>query len=144
MSLTWYGGLVLENARNNIVIDKKELGFSAIPLLLLLPLIVFNHQLFAIFEGSFVYLSLIMKILIVVFTMTIAIHSWLTFSQLLSNQTLYIGSIFFVVALLEIANIVIAVSQSLDIMLISVWIQIFMRFALVIGVLLMIVKPRKS
>lgn len=144
MSITWYGGLVLENARNNIVIDKKELGFSAIPLLLLLPLIVFNHQLFAIFEGSFVYLSLIMKIFIVVFTMTIAIHSWLIFSQLLSNQTLYIGSIFFVVALLEIANIVLAVSQSLDIMLLSVWIQIFMRFALVIGVLLMIVKPRKK
>ncbi|MFJ7407212.1 MULTISPECIES: putative bifunctional diguanylate cyclase/phosphodiesterase [unclassified Lysinibacillus] len=134
----------MENARNHLIIDKRELWYSAIPLLLLIPLLAFNDQLITIFiEGSVVdYLRLIMKILIVVFTMTIAIHSWLVFSHLLINHTLYIGSIFFLIALLEITNIVIAVPQSLDTVLIGVWIQILMRIALVIGMLLIIVKPR--
>jgi len=116
-----------------------------IPLILFIPLLVFNNQLITLYiEGSFVYLSLIMKILIVVFTMTIAIHSWLIFSQLLLNQTLYIGSVFFLIALLEIANIVMTVPQNIDTALTSSWIQILMRVALVIGVLLIIVKPKRT
>ena len=116
-----------------------------IPLVLFIPFLVFNNQLITLYiERSFIYLSLIMVILIVVFTMTIAIHSWLTFSQLLMNQTLYIGSVFFLIALLEIANIVITVSQNIDSALMSSWIQVLMRLALVIGVLLIIVKPKRT
>ncbi|MFJ7665684.1 putative bifunctional diguanylate cyclase/phosphodiesterase [Lysinibacillus sp. NPDC097195] len=134
----------MENARNYLI-DKKELWYMTIPLLLFIPLLVFNNQLITLYiEESFLYLSLIMKILIVVFTMTIAIHSWLIFSQLLLNQTLYIGSVFFLIALLEIAHIVMTVSQNIDTALTSSGIQILMRVALVVGVLLIIMKPRKK
>ena len=39
-------------------------------------------------------LKLVIQVLIIVFTMAIAIQSYLVFSHLLSNQTLYIGNVF--------------------------------------------------
>ncbi|MGE7092898.1 bifunctional diguanylate cyclase/phosphodiesterase [Lysinibacillus sp. NPDC048646] len=136
---------MLEKRSNHQKLEKKEIWYIALPLLLLIPLLVNGNQLYGVFkeESSIIYLNLIMQILIVVFTMAIAIHSWLVFSHLLSNQTLYIGGLFFIIALFEIANIVILGSHTMQTSNINMWLHLLMRLCLAIGVLFIILKPKK-
>lgn len=140
-----YGGLVLEKRSYHQKIEKIEVWYIALPLLLLIPLIVYGNQLYGVYkEESYIYLNLIMQILIVVFTMAIAIHSWLVFSHLFASRTLYIGSLFFVIALLEMSNIVIFSANALQTSYINVWLHLVMRLCLAIGVLFIILKPKKQ
>lgn len=135
---------MLEKRSNHQKLDKKEIWYIALPLLLLIPLLGYGNQLNRVYtEESYIYLNLVMQILIVVFTMAIAIHSWLVFSHLLSNQTLYIGSLFFIIALLEIANIVILGANAMQSSYMNMWLHLLMRLCLAIGVLFIILKAKK-
>ncbi|MBI6864253.1 hypothetical protein JD967_12445, partial [Lysinibacillus fusiformis] len=58
-----------------------------LPLLLVIPLLIFSNQVYDVFQGEiYTNLKLIIQVLIIVFTMAIAIQSYLVFSHLLSNQ----------------------------------------------------------
>ncbi len=77
-----------------------------LPLLLVIPLLSFSNQIYGVFQGDMYQdIKLVIQILIIVFTMAIAIQSYLVFSHLLSNQTLYIGNMFFIIALLELVSL---------------------------------------
>lgn len=134
MFIEWYGGFVLEKWFNRV--EKKEVWFIVLPLILVIPLLSFSHQLYDVFQGDiYSNLELVIRVLIIAFTMAIAIQSYLVFSHLLSNQTLYIGNMFFVVSLLELAGLFSNQNQSLHIIL-----RLFLSF----GFLFLILHPRKQ
>ncbi len=134
MFIEWYGGFVLEKWFNRV--EKKEIWFIVLPLILVIPLLSFSHQLYDVFQGDiYSNLELVIRVLIIAFTMAIAIQSYLVFSHLLSNQTLYIGNMFFVVSLLELAGLFSSQNQSLHIIL-----RLFLSF----GFLFLILHPRKQ
>ncbi|WP_312507424.1 EAL domain-containing protein [Lysinibacillus sp.] len=117
-------------------VEKKEIWFIVLPLILVIPLLSFSHQLYDVFQGDiYSNLELVIRVLIIAFTMAIAIQSYLVFSHLLSNQTLYIGNMFFVVSLLELAGLFSSQNQSLHIIL-----RLFLSF----GFLFLILHPRKQ
>ncbi|WP_431811886.1 putative bifunctional diguanylate cyclase/phosphodiesterase [Lysinibacillus sp. FW12] len=117
-------------------VEKKEVWFIVLPLILVIPLLSFSHQLYDVFQGDiYSNLELVIRVLIIAFTMAIAIQSYLVFSHLLSNQTLYIGNMFFVVSLLELAGLFSSQNQSLHIIL---------RLFLSVGFLFLILHPRKQ
>jgi len=135
----------LENWFKHLEIEKKEFWYIVLPLLLVIPLLGFSNQVYGIFkEESYLYLNLVIKILIIVFTMAIAIQSWLVFSHLSSNQTLYIGNLFFITALLELASLVIQQNYSVHSHYAVMSIHIIMRLCLAIGFLFIIVKPKQN
>lgn len=134
MFIEWYGGFVLEKWFNRI--EKKEVWFIVLPLVLVIPLLSFSHQLYDVFQGDiYSNLELVIRVLIIAFTMAIAIQSYLVFSHLLSNQTLYIGNMFFVISLLELVGLFSSQNQSLHIIL-----RLFLSF----GFLFLILHPRKQ
>ncbi|WP_369593471.1 bifunctional diguanylate cyclase/phosphodiesterase [Lysinibacillus pakistanensis] len=135
----------MENWFNHLEIEKKEFWYIVLPLLLVVPLLGFSNQVYGIFkEESYLYLNLVIKILIIVFTMAIAIQSWLVFSHLPSNQTLYIGNLFFITALLELVSLVIHQNYSVHSHYAVMSIHIIMRLCLAIGFLFIIVKPKQN
>ncbi|KOP72630.1 diguanylate cyclase [Lysinibacillus sp. FJAT-14745] len=130
--------------RLQLEIDKKEIWYRVLPLLLVLPLLGLSNQVFGSFqEESYFCLNLIIQVLIIVFTMAIAIQSWLVFSHLLSNQTLYIGNLFFIIGLLEIGSLVIAQNPTAELKYIEEWLHLIIRLCLSIGFLLIILMPKK-
>ncbi len=134
MFIEWYGGFVLEKWFNRV--EKKEVWFIVLPLILVIPLLSFSHQLYDVFQGDiYSNLELVIRVLIIAFTMAIAIQSYLVFSHLLSNQTLYIGNMFFVVSLLELAGLFSSQNQLLHIIL-----RLFLSF----GFLFLILHPQKQ
>ncbi|KOS64867.1 EAL domain-containing protein [Lysinibacillus agricola] len=115
-----------------------------LPLLLVIPLLGLSNQMFGIFkEESYICLNLIIQTLIIVFTMAIAIQSWLVFSHLLSNQTLYIGNLFFIIALLELVSMVTAQNPMAETQYMEMFLHIVMRLCLSIGFLFIILKQKK-
>lgn len=135
----------MENWFKHLEIEKKEFWYIVLPLLLVIPLLGFSNQVYGIFkEESYLYLNLVIQILIIVFTMAIAIQSWLVFSHLPSNQTLYIGNLFFITALLELASLVIHQNYSIHSHYAVMSIHIIMRLCLAIGFLFIIVKPKQN
>ncbi len=134
----------MENRLKQLEIEKKEIWYVVLPLLLVLPLLGLSNQLFGSFkEESYICLNLIIQVLIIVFTMAIAIQSWLVFSHLFSNQTLYIGNLFFIIALLALVNLVITQYPMAETLYLEIWLDLIMRLCLSIGVLFIIVKPKK-
>ncbi|MGE7949538.1 bifunctional diguanylate cyclase/phosphodiesterase [Lysinibacillus sp. NPDC093688] len=134
----------MEQGLNRLEIKKKEIWYIVLPLFLVMPLLGLSNQVFGFFkEESYICLNLIIQILIIVFTMAIAIQSWLVFSHLLSNQTLYIGNLFFIIALLEMVSLVIAQFPMAETSYMITWLHLIMRLCLSIGFLLIIVKPKK-
>jgi len=137
-------GFLLEKGLNRLEIKKKEIWYIILPLFLVMPLLGLSNQVFGFFnEESYICLNLIVQILIIVFTMAIAIQSWLVFSHLLSNQTLYIGNLFFIIALLEMVSLVISQFPMAETTYMKTWLHLIMRLCLSIGFLLIIVKPKK-
>ncbi len=129
---------------NQLEIEKKEVWFIVLPLLLVIPLLGFSNQMYDIFkEANYIYLNLIVQILIIVFTMAIAIQSWLVYSHLLTNQTLYIGNLFFIIALLKIASLVITQHPMIETKYMEIYLHIIIRLCLSIGFLFIILKPIK-
>lgn len=113
-----------------------------LPLLLVIPLLSFSNQIYGVFQGGmYQNLKLVIQVLIIVFTMAIAIQSYLVFSHLLSNQTLYIGNMFFIIALLELVSLFF--SQSSEWSFLDEPLHILMRLYLSIGFLLIILYPKK-
>ncbi|WP_243456285.1 bifunctional diguanylate cyclase/phosphodiesterase [Lysinibacillus fusiformis] len=123
-------------------IEKKEIWYMVLPLLLVIPLLSFSNQIYGVFQGGMYQdLKLVIQVLIIVFTMAIAIQSYLVFSHLLSNQTLYIGNMFFIIALLELVSLFF--SQSSEWSFLDEPLHILMRLYLSIGFLLIILYPKK-
>ncbi|UKJ44370.1 EAL domain-containing protein [Lysinibacillus sp. ACHW1.5] len=123
-------------------IEKKEIWYMVLPLLLVIPLLSFSNQIYGVFQGNMYQdMKLVIQILIIVFTMAIAIQSYLVFSHLLSNQTLYIGNMFFIIALLELVSLFF--SQSREWYFMNEPLHILMRLYLAIGFILIILNPKK-
>ncbi|MFE3573242.1 EAL domain-containing protein [Lysinibacillus sp. NPDC059133] len=134
----------MEKGLNRLEIEKKEIWYIVLPLFLVMPLLGLSNQVFGFFkEESYICLNLIIQVLIIVFTMAIAIQSWLVFSHLLSNQTLYIGNLFFIIALLEMVSLVIAQYPMAETLYLEIWLDLIMRLCLSIGFLFIILKPKK-
>ncbi|MFB7158449.1 EAL domain-containing protein [Lysinibacillus sp. NPDC056232] len=134
----------MEKGLNRLEIEKKEIWYIVLPLFLVMPLLGLSNQVFVFFkEESYICLNLIIQVLIIVFTMAIAIQSWLVFSHLLSNQTLYIGNLFFIIALLEMVSLVIAQYPMAETLYLEIWLDLIMRLCLSIGFLFIILKPKK-
>lgn len=113
-----------------------------LPLLLVIPLLSFSNQIYGVFQGNMYQdIKLVIQVLIIVFTMAIAIQSYLVFSHLLSNQTLYIGNMFFIIALLELVSLFFSQSRELNFM--NEPLHILMRLYLAIGFILIILNPKK-
>ena len=113
-----------------------------LPLLLVIPLLSFSNQIYGVFQGNMYQdIKLVIQILIIVFTMAIAIQSYLVFSHLLSNQTLYIGNMFFIIALLELVSLFF--SQSIEWNFMNEPLHILIRLYLAIGFILIILNPKK-
>lgn len=113
-----------------------------LPLLLVIPLLSFSNQIYGVFQGNMYQdIKLVIQILIIVFTMAIAIQSYLVFSHLLSNQTLYIGNMFFIIALLELVSLFFSQSREWNFM--NEPLHILMRLYLAIGFILIILNPKK-
>ncbi|MFK5707072.1 bifunctional diguanylate cyclase/phosphodiesterase [Lysinibacillus boronitolerans] len=123
-------------------IEKKEIWYMVLPLLLVIPLLSFSNQIYGVFQGDMYQdIKLVIQILIIVFTMAIAIQSYLVFSHLLSNQTLYIGNMFFIIALLELVSLFFSQSREWNFM--NEPLHILMRLYLAIGFILIILNPKK-
>lgn len=134
----------MENWLNQFEIKKKEIRYIVLPLLLVLPLLGLSNQVLGSFnEESYICLNLIIQVLIIVFTMAIAIQSWLVFSHLLSNQTLYIGNLFFIIALFELVNLAMAQYPMAETLYFDIWLDLIMRLCLSIGFLFIILKQKK-
>ncbi|MBL3728855.1 EAL domain-containing protein [Lysinibacillus sp. HST-98] len=113
-----------------------------LPLLLVIPLLSFSNQIYGVFQGNMYQdIKLVIQVLIIVFTMAIAIQSYLVFSHLLSNQTLYIGNMFFIIALLELISLFFSQSREWNFM--NEPLHILMRLYLAIGFILIILNPKK-
>lgn len=113
-----------------------------LPLLLVIPLLSFSNQIYGVFQGNMYQdIKLVIQILIIVFTMAIAIQSYLVFSHLLSNQTLYIGNMFFIIALLELVSLFFSQSKEWNFM--NEPLHILIRLYLAIGFILIILNPKK-
>lgn len=123
-------------------IKKKEIWYMVLPLLLVIPLLSFSNQIYGVFQGNMYQdIKLVIQVLIIVFTMAIAIQSYLVFSHLLSNQTLYIGNMFFIIALLELVSLFFSQSREWNFM--NEPLHILMRLYLAIGFILIILNPKK-
>lgn len=123
-------------------IEKKEIWYMVLPLLLVIPLLSFSNQIYCVFQGNMYQdIKLVIQILIIVFTMAIAIQSYLVFSHLLSNQTLYIGNMFFIIALLELVSLFFSQSREWNFM--NEPLHILIRLYLAIGFILIILNPKK-
>ncbi|WP_231595665.1 EAL domain-containing protein [Lysinibacillus sp. LK3] len=123
-------------------IEKKEIWYMVLPLLLVIPLLSFSNQIYGVFQGNMYQdIKLVIQILIIVFTMAIAIQSYLVFSHLLSNQTLYIGNMFFIIALLELVSLFFSQSREWNFM--NEPLHILIRLYLAIGFILIILNPKK-
>ncbi|SKC09531.1 EAL domain, c-di-GMP-specific phosphodiesterase class I (or its enzymatically inactive variant) [Lysinibacillus sp. AC-3] len=134
----------MENRLNQFEIKQKEIWYIVLPLLLVLPLLGLSNQVLGSFnEESYICLNLIIQVLIIVFTMAIAIQSWLVFSHLLSNQTLYIGNLFFIIALFELVNLALAQYPMAETLYLEIWLDLIMRLCLSIGFLFIILKRKK-
>ncbi|WP_231630108.1 bifunctional diguanylate cyclase/phosphodiesterase [Lysinibacillus sp. ZYM-1] len=126
-------------------IEKKEVWYMVLPLLLVIPLLIFSNQIYGVFQGEiYTNLKLIIQVLIIVFTMAIAIQSYLVFSHLLSNQTLYIGNLFFILALLELVSLFYSQNNSIEWRFMDGHLHILIRFYLSLGFLFIILHPRKQ
>jgi len=129
---------------NQFETKKKEIWYIVLPLLLVLPLLGLSNQVFGSFnEESYICLNLIIQVLIIVFTMAIAIQSWLVFSHLLLNQTLYIGNLFFIIALFELVTLALAQYPMAETLYWEIWLDLIMRLCLSIGFLFIILKRKK-
>ena len=140
---------MLERFHFNIDIEKKELGLIFMPLLLLLPILFYSEQLYDVFKDEhYIYFHLAIQILVVVFVMSIAIQTWLIFTHLKFERTLYTGVFFFTIALFEWINIIEVHSfvseYGMQTTYLSMWLHLIIRLLLAGAFLVMIMKKQKQ
>ena len=93
-----------KQTQKSIFLNKYKWKLILPPFLLLLVLL-FNDQLYAVFgENNYVTMHLLIQIFIIVTSFTIAIQAWLITPYVLSNKRLYIGALFLFLGLLEICH----------------------------------------
>ncbi|WP_235473676.1 putative bifunctional diguanylate cyclase/phosphodiesterase [Lysinibacillus macroides] len=125
-------------------LKKKEVWYMILSILLVIPLLSFSNHIYGVFQiDIYQNLKLILQVLIIVFTMAIAIQSYLVFTHLLSNQTLYIGNLFFVIALLELVNLVFSQHHLTGWSFMDEPLHILTRLYVSFGFLFIILYPRK-
>ncbi|MFJ7950247.1 putative bifunctional diguanylate cyclase/phosphodiesterase [Lysinibacillus sp. NPDC096418] len=138
----------MEKVHFNRDIEKKELGFIFMPLLLLLPILFYSEQLYGVFKDEhYIYFHLAIQILVIVFAMAIAIQTWLIFPHLKFERTLYTGVFFFTIALFEWINIIEVHSfvsdYGLQTSYLSMWLHLIIRLLLA-GVFLVIIMKNQT
>lgn len=125
-------------------IEKKELGYIFMPLLLLLPILFYNEQLYAVFKGEqYMYVYLVIRIIIIIFAMAIVLQTWLVSLHLKVDRTLYIGVMFFIIALFELVNIIEVTANSLQTTYFNMWLHVIIRLIVAVGFIVMIVKKEQ-
>lgn len=84
---------------------KQGFRFLIFSIILLMIVGFWSEELYGIFEeNNYVTIHLLIEILIIVVSLTIAIQSWLISPYLLSSTRLYLGALFLTIGLLEIAH----------------------------------------
>ena len=84
---------------------KGGLRFLLLTIILLTIVNFWGTELYGIFGGNnYITIHLLIEILIIVVTITISIQSWLISPYAQSNKRLYLGALFFMIGLLEIAQ----------------------------------------
>lgn len=140
----------MEKYTKDLMFIKKYGWNLAIPFLLLIFVILFNHRLYGIFgANNYVTMHLIMEIIIIVTCFTIAIQAWIIFPFILSNDRLYIGALFLASGLLEILHTIsykgmpffLEQSSSYS----ATWFYMIARLTQVVGLLIIfMLKPKKA
>ncbi|MFJ7735406.1 EAL domain-containing protein [Lysinibacillus sp. NPDC097287] len=89
----------------DISLYKQGLRFLLFSIILLAIIGFWSDEFYGIFgEKNYVTIHLMIEILIIVVSLTIAIQSWLISPYLLSSTRLYLGALFLTIGLLEIAH----------------------------------------
>ncbi|KOS68033.1 hypothetical protein AEA09_05350 [Lysinibacillus contaminans] len=84
---------------------KEGLRFLILTLILLTIIGFWSDEFYGVFgENNYVTIHLMIEILIIVVTITIAIQSWLISPYAQSNKRLYLGALFLTIGLLEIVH----------------------------------------
>jgi len=98
-------GVSLSELTKHFSLLRQGIQFILFSIVLLLIVAYWSEQFYGIFgKSNYVSIHLLIEILIIVVTMTIAIQLWLTTPFILSNKTLYIGALFLTYSLIEIAH----------------------------------------
>ncbi|WP_102692209.1 bifunctional diguanylate cyclase/phosphodiesterase [Rummeliibacillus pycnus] len=133
----------------NLEVLKKH-RLNLVFLLLLLSLVlVFNQQFYGIFgQKNYVAIHLMMEILIIIASFSIAIQAWLIVPYILSNRRMYIGALFLSLGLTEIIHTLSYKGMPFFIEESSpysaTWFYIIGRLTLPVGLLIIyILKPKK-
>ncbi|HWI48447.1 MAG TPA: EAL domain-containing protein [Rummeliibacillus sp.] len=128
----------------------KKYRLKLVFLLILLSIVlIFDNQFYGIFgEENYVAIHLMMEILIIVASFSIAIQAWLIVPYILSNRRLYIGALFLSLGLTEIIHTLSYKGMPFFIEDSSpysaTWFYIIGRLTLPIGLLIIhILKPQK-
>ncbi|GLC88345.1 bifunctional diguanylate cyclase/phosphodiesterase [Lysinibacillus piscis] len=125
-------------------LQKKEVYYIAILLMLIVPFLSIINQVFAVFNlDNYSYVKLIIQTLIIVITLAISIQSWLVFTHLKTNHILYIGHVFSVIGLCELASMVLLKSGTDRALLIEDCVHMFMRLYAAIIFFIIITKQKK-
>lgn len=98
-------GIIVWELNKHFSLFRKGILFILFSSVLLMIIGYWSDEFYGIFgKSNYVSIHLLIEILIIVVTMTIAIQSWLTTPYILSNRTLYIGALFLTYSLIEIAH----------------------------------------
>ncbi|MFK2826936.1 EAL domain-containing protein [Bacillus sp. B190/17] len=128
---------------------KANRGGMMLPLLFLIPIVMFQDPLFDVFgEQNYVALHLIFEIFIIASSFTIAIQAWMIFPHILSNHRLWLGALFFSVGLLETFHAVTYTGMPFFLMESSpykaTWFYMVSRLMQAGGLLLIVVSAEKQ
>ncbi|MET4560469.1 diguanylate cyclase (GGDEF)-like protein [Lysinibacillus parviboronicapiens] len=89
----------------NFSFFRQSVPFVLLSFVLLMMISFWRDELYGIFgESNYVTIHLMMEILIIVVTMSIAIQSWLISRYIVSNRALYIGALFLTISFIELAH----------------------------------------
>lgn len=98
-------GVILWELNKQYSFVRQGIQYIIYSIVILLIIGYWSEEFYAIFgKNNYVSIHLLMEILIIVVTMTIAIQSWLTTPYILSNKTLYIGALFLTCSFIEVAH----------------------------------------
>ena len=138
----------MEKQKNYGEVSPKKSLHLVLPLVLLMPVLLFRNHLYGVFgESNYLVIHLIIEILIIVAALTIAIQTWLIMPFVLSNQRLYLGATFLFIGILEILHALaykgmpyfIEESSSYS----ATWYYIISRMTLALGLLIVLtLKPK--
>lgn len=130
-------------------IIKKNKAFLLIPLLLIALFYLFRDQVwFVIQEQNFLITHLIIEFFLVTVSATIALQAWMIFPHTLSTSRLFLGSLFFSIAILEIGHAITYKGMPFFFVESSAyqatWFYMSSRWMLAIGMLILVLMPERK